>query len=300
MESTDTKPEAPAPDLTRFMARHTAIIEPPRRTQVPGFAWQHEVQVALPPSYASSDRAYPVVWLTDGSAIFRSAVELATVFAMDGTIPEVIVVGFGSEPTATLMEVATRRNFDFTTKEDVFPAGLGGERMRATAAAAGVPVPPGGGAPALLDHLVDVLRPELTGAYRMDSERHVLFGHSGGGTFVGYSLFARPGAFQGYICGSPFLNASDGHIFQLEDEYAQHHTDLPAAIYFGIGEQELASPLLAAHGLGSSMLRLAETLLLRGYPSLRVVVRVSPGETHPAMYWPLLSEGLREVFRASS
>jgi predicted alpha/beta superfamily hydrolase len=166
--------------------------------------------------------------------------------------------------------------------------------------AAGVPLPPGGGAPAVLDHLVDVLRPGLTAAYRMDPERHVLFGHSGGGTFVGYSLFARPGTFQGYICGSPFLNASGGHVFRMEDEYAQHHTDLPAALCFGIGEQELASPLLAAHGLGSSMLRLVETLLLRSYPSLRIVVRVFPGQTHQAVYWPLLSEGLGEVFRTNA
>src|SRR5262245_33888718 len=56
-------------------------IEPSRRMQASGYPWEHEIQIALPPSYGKSDRKYPVLWVTDGSFFLSAALEVATACA---------------------------------------------------------------------------------------------------------------------------------------------------------------------------------------------------------------------------
>jgi predicted alpha/beta superfamily hydrolase len=58
----------------------------------------------------------------------------------------------------------------------------------------------------------------------MDPDDHGLLGYSAGGAFVTYALFARPGAFAKYICGSAGLYAGDNAIFDLEEKYAADTT----------------------------------------------------------------------------
>ena len=50
-------------------------IEPIRRMRGEGLPWDHEIQIAVPPSYAETDKAYPVLWMTDGLWQFDLAVK---------------------------------------------------------------------------------------------------------------------------------------------------------------------------------------------------------------------------------
>jgi predicted alpha/beta superfamily hydrolase len=120
----------------------------------------------------------------------------------------------------------------------------------------------------------------------MDPDDHGIIGESGGGTFIGYALFARPGGFARYICGSPALYNSHNAIFDLEARYAAEHDDLRAHVFFAAGEAEITQPLINACGCMSSMAKMAETLSFRGYPSLRLTVKIFPGESHGIL--PLL------------
>src|SRR6266478_3679243 len=90
-------------------------IEPSRRMRAAGFKWEHEIQVALPPSYGKTENAYPVLWVTDGSYWFETAVNIANVFAQKH-LPEAIVVGVGAPPEAA-DEYNMRRIYDFTPNE---------------------------------------------------------------------------------------------------------------------------------------------------------------------------------------
>ncbi|MGY0390603.1 alpha/beta hydrolase-fold protein [Nocardioides sp. WG-D5] len=69
-------------------------IQPTRfiRARSHDFGHDHEVQIALPASYASSDQAYPVLWVTDGAAYFELAASTANVLALGSQCPEFIVV----------------------------------------------------------------------------------------------------------------------------------------------------------------------------------------------------------------
>jgi len=148
----------------------------------------------------------------------------------------------------------------------------------------------------LLAFLVDELRPALARTYRMDDEDHGLMGHSGGGMFTNYALFARPGAFRRYIIGSPSSNAVDRAAFRMEATYAAANQDLKADIFFGAGELEIGQLLTAAWGIVSAPVLMAETLLLRQYPSLRITTRIFPGKDHFTVLADVLSEGIRAVW----
>jgi hypothetical protein len=156
---------------------------------------------------------------------------------------------------------------------------------------------PIGGAPKFLDFLVDEVRPALAAAYRMDAHDHCLFGVSGGGMFVGYAIFARPDAFAKFICGSPVLDGGNYMIFDMEEEYAAAHDDFPARIFFAAGEEEIDHLGHAAWDIVGSMSRLAQTLLLRQYPSLRLKTCFFPGEGHNSVIPFTMSRGIRWLWQ---
>jgi predicted alpha/beta superfamily hydrolase len=173
----------------------------------------------------------------------------------------------------------------------MFYDGPGGDLMRKMGAPEGQPQQ----ADDLLAFLVDEVRPALAKTYRMEDD-HGLIGHSGGGMFTSYALFARPGAFRRYIIGSPSSNAVDKAAFRLEEAYAADHTDLKADVFFGAGEQEIGQLLMAAWGIVSAPVLMAETLLLRQYPSTRVTTRIFPGKDHYTVIADIISEGVRAVW----
>jgi uncharacterized protein len=269
-------------------SRHTMRRERPRLLRGKAFDYDHEIQVALPPSYDQTDDAYPVLWVTDGSVFFDLAVGIVPTCKL-----EMIVVGVGCPQDLPSSEFSRRRSFDFSPGERLAYDGLGGrmvEEAHARRTRARL-----GGAPVFLDFLVDDVREALARDYRMDAGDHWLFGVSGGGMFVGYSLFARPGAFAKYICGSPCLNGGDRQIFALEERYAADHDDLPAKVFFGAGEAEIEALNLAAWDIVGSMASMAQTLRLRQYPSLRLDFRIFPGEGHNSVIPLILSTGLRAL-----
>ena len=262
-------------------------VENTRRMRIDDYEWEHEVRVALPASYADSTKAYPVLWVTDNK------LELA--ISILGKV-DLILVGVGPRHSSAT-EFDIRRCYDFYAMQDFFPMGPGGEYLRRE-----LPISfpglhlGGGGASRFLDFLVDEVRPILAAEYRMDEVDHGIIGHSAGGTFVAYAMFARPGAFTSYICGSPALYSGNSWLFELEKQYATEHDDLSARVFFGAGEAEIAEPFVSAHGCVSSMIKMAETLGLRSYPSLRLTTRIFPGETHATILPLVLSWGVRSVW----
>src|SRR5262249_28847537 len=135
-----------------------------------------------------------------------------------------------------------RRGYDFYAGEDLKPPGLYGEHMEAEVLrerkARGIH-DRGGGARQFLDFLVDEVRPALAAEYRMRSDDQALEGASAGGWFVMYALFTRPGAFAKYIAGAPSLYYNQDLIWEIEEQFAATHDDLPAQLFFGIGDQEM-------------------------------------------------------------
>jgi predicted alpha/beta superfamily hydrolase len=270
-------------------------IEPPKMMRAQGFRWEHEVRVALPWSYYRTDKTYPVLWITD------NVLELAlpVLLGGGGGIPiELILVSVGA-PRIPMRDFMARRHFDFLPPEGEFFDGPARDRLRQNWLRffSGVQESEAiGGDARFLDFLIDDVRPRLAAEYRMDAEDHGLIGVSHGGRFVAHALFARPGAFSRYICGSPSLNVGNYKVFEMEQEYAAEHDDLPAHVFLGAGENEITEDVFSGVGIVSSMVRLAETLSVRGYPSLRLTVKIFPGESHGTTWQPVLSWGVRSVW----
>jgi uncharacterized protein len=285
--------KASVPDWQRPGARCTMSIEPPIAMYAAAFDWCYEVQVALPASYGVMPiKRYPVLWLTDGPFLLHLAVGLLNTLVIGGLAPEMIIVGVGCSSEAGAAEFGRRRAIDFAPPgQTILFEGPGGEYFRKLG------VLDGGlqKADALLAFLVDEVRPTLTQTYRMSADQG-LMGHSGGGMFASYALFARPGAFRRYIIGSPSSNAADRASFRLEAEYAATNSDLNANVFFGAGEQEIGKLSLAAWGIVSAPILMAETLLLRQYPSLKVTTRIFPGKDHSSVIADIISEGVRAVW----
>ena len=269
-------------------------IEPAVSMRTAAFDWDYEVQVALPASYgAVPGKSYPVLWLTDGPFLLHLAVGLLNTLVVGGLAPEMIIVGVGCASEAGATEFGRRRSIDFAPPgKSILFDGPGGDYFRKLG------VPEEGTrqqADDLLAFLVDEVRPALSQKYRM-SDDHGLLGHSGGGMFASYALFARPGAFRRYIIGSPSSNAADRAAFRLESDYAAAHTDLKADVFFGAGELEISKLSLAAWGIVSAPVLMAETLLLRQYPSLKVTTRIFSGKDHSSVIADVIAEGVRAVW----
>jgi len=255
--------------------------------------WPHDVHIALPPSYDHSDRTYPVLWVTDASLGFPLVAGLMTSLGLVQEMPELIVVGVGAPAELDLAEFNLRRTYDFYPRPRWINAGPGGAQMEALLSDDILKA--GGGADSVLSFLVDELRPQLAAEFRFDDD-HGLVGFSAGGHFVGYALLSRPQAFDRYLADSPALSGCEDLLFTLEAEYAATHDDLPAKVFFAAGEAELADPYIAAADVVGSMARMAQLLRLRGYPSLELVTRVYPGQTHGSAAAYALSEGLRVLY----
>lgn len=285
------------PDWQRPGARCTMAIEPPLTVRTEAFEWDYEVQVALPASYdAVPDRLYPVLWLTDGSFLLHLTVGLLNTLVIGGLAPEMIVVAVGCPSEAGAAEFGRRRAIDFAPPgPSILFDGPGGEYFRKLGVPDGTPQK----ADKLLAFLVDELRPSLSRTYRMNAD-HGLLGHSGGGMFASYALFARPGAFRRYIIGSPSSNAVHREAFRLEADFAAKNDDLVADVFFGAGELEIGKLSLAAWGVVSAPVLMAETLLLRQYPSLKLTTRIFSGKDHSSVIADVIAEGIRAVWTGAA
>ncbi|MEO3828869.1 alpha/beta hydrolase-fold protein [Actinomadura sp. B10D3] len=272
--------------------RHTYRVLPPQRIQGADLPWPHEVHIALPPSY-DDERTFPVLWVTDASLAFPLTVGLMNALGIVQEIPELIVIGVGTPGESDLAEFNLRRTRDFYPAPRWVNAGPGGAQMEAVLSDDVLKA--GGGAAAFLSFLVDELRPRLAAELRFGDD-HGLAGFSAGGHFVGYALLSRPDAFGRYLAGSPALSGCEDLLFTLEAEYAATHDDLPARVFLGAGEAELADPYVAAADVVGSMTRMAQVLRLRGYPSLELTSRLYPGQTHGSAASYALSEGLRTLY----
>jgi hypothetical protein len=71
---------------------------------------------------------------------------------------------------------------------------------------------------------------------------------------------------------------------------------LKADLFFGAGEREFVQLVPAAWGLASAPMLMAETLILRQYPSLKVTARIFPGKDHYSVMPDTMAEGLRAVY----
>ncbi|HEX5614928.1 MAG TPA: alpha/beta hydrolase-fold protein [Acidimicrobiia bacterium] len=249
----------------------------------------------------STDRALPVLYLTDANGFFGATVDAVRSMQLSRLLPPLLVVGIGY-PRGTLADTVDLRARDLTPTTDdafarVYPSDTGT-----------------GGASRFLAFIRDELMPWVASNYRIDAHDATYFGHSLGGLFGTYAMLTEPTTFTRYIVASPSYWWDRETIFRLEDEYAATNDDLPARAFFGIGaDEDHAGRITEATNMPDAeraiaqkysfdmveqMQRFVARVTSRGYRNLDATTRVFADEFHCTVAPLVLSRGLRSLFDA--
>ena len=216
----------------------------------------------------------PTLFITDGNDNFQ-VVKTVT----NGQIPPMVLVGIGY-PDQDYMVRAERRSVDLTPTLDE-------EMVARTMEAYGVNVAYGGG-PEFLQFIRDDAIPFIEGNYCASSVR-ALGGYSYGGLFAAHVLLSAPGLFNRFIIGSPSLWWDDRGIFDMEENFANAHSDLQAQVFMSIGDEEDGEYI-------GDLFSFSQALRSRKYPSLTVTTRLWEGEDHISAKVPTYHRGVRVIF----
>lgn len=274
-------------------ARANMEVLETERIQSSGFSYEHAVTIALPASYqVQPDRTYPVLWVLDDPLMTRMAISTVDLLVSGNMMPEVIVIGVGS-PSEDGLPGVGRRILEFSPPGKGFGApGLYSEELAKVAPFPEYPHL----ADTFLAFLIDELRPQMAGRYRFSGE-HILHGHSLGGMLGGYTLFARPGAFDKMILGSPAMANVDDAVFKAEEAYSAENSALPAELYIGAGGEEGNQWFLSVGSILGGTARFVERLQLRGYEGLSLKSQFYTGENHYTVAPRVLLDGLVHLYR---
>jgi predicted alpha/beta superfamily hydrolase len=166
------------------------------------------LSIYLPDDYHISTARYPVLYVLDGGAYAAYVAETVRLLAFQRDIPPLIVVGIPN----------TNRVRDFSP----FPLANS---------------PGSGGADAFLRFLSEELIPHMDAHYRTETYR-ILFGHSLGGSFTVYALFAQPTVFQAGLAVSPALYSDRGRLLRhLEGLLASGRGFPTSYLWLSIGDE---------------------------------------------------------------
>jgi len=233
------------------MDRARSGIETPERAFVIPRTWQWDMRAARTgrdyrifvsePVAPPPEGGYPVVYALDGNASFGSLAEAMRLQSRPPHgIEPMLVIGIGYDSDAPI--VTEQRFYDYTERAapSELPQRPNGSAWPAT-----------GGADDFLAFIEEELKPAIEGRYPVDRRRQSLFGHSLGGLFALYALFARPESFRSYIAGSPSIWWKNHALLQrrhgLRERLSQG--DVRVDVLIGIGSEEKPSMVADARGM---------------------------------------------------
>ncbi|MFL6658519.1 MAG: alpha/beta hydrolase [Massilia sp.] len=240
----------------------------------------YQVLVSLPPSYKTSTRRYPVVFVTDAPYAFPVVRSMAKRMGDHGRgLEEFILVGLAYANGDT-SEYSRRRDYTPVPSTDTgLESDMPGRKVLF------------GEAEGYRQFVAADVFALVASHYRADMTRKIFAGHSYGSLFGLHALFTDPAMFDQYILGSPSLWYAKRVMFEREKAYAASHKDLKTAIYFGVGSLEGRGK----ETMITDMKQFEALLKSRKYPGLRVQSRVFDDETHLTVAPAILTHGLQWV-----
>jgi predicted alpha/beta superfamily hydrolase/glyoxylase-like metal-dependent hydrolase (beta-lactamase superfamily II) len=262
-----------------------------REVHAQGLNRDYQVFVALPESYRSSSRRYPVLFVTDAAYGFPVTRSIASRLAKHAGLEEAIVVGLSYAKGDSA--VYSRRR-DYTPSKPRSQSYASDTPGRAVAF---------GEAAGYGEFIADEVFPLIATHYRADMHRKVFVGHSYGSLLGLQLLLTRPATFEHYILGSPSLWFDRGVMFDREKAYAASHKDMPASVFFGIGEREtLAAGKKRSRteedaDMVADLREFDTALTSHRYPGLATRLEVFADEDHASVFPLVLTHGLRTYLK---
>lgn len=176
--------------------------------------------VNLPDAYNSEQRnRYPVVYLLDANLYFDVIATTLNKYSEVGLAPSVILVGIGYKDFPTMDSLRNR--------DDTYPVAIPEYEMTVS-----------GGADKFLSFIDNELTPYIDSAYRTDTSKRTLMGHSLGGYFTSYALLqnllGKSKNLSYYIAASPSLHYNHYYLLnQLKQATKQANKKVKAYITYG-------------------------------------------------------------------
>jgi predicted alpha/beta superfamily hydrolase len=243
----------------------------------------YDVQVSLPPSYKTSNKRYPVLFVTDAPYAFPVVRAIAKRVGDGGDgLEEFILVGLGYGKGDT-PSYSRRRDYTPTESSDSnLKSDMPGRAVKH------------GEAEGYRRFIAADVFPLIAKNYRADMSRKTFVGHSYGSLLGLHVLFAEPSMFDQYVLGSPSMWFGKRVMFEREKAFAATHKDLKAKLYFGVGGLETRKPG-EDHDMVADMKQLERVLKSRRYPGLRTESHVFNGEDHLTVAPRIITGGLMSV-----
>lgn len=247
----------------------------------------YQVFVALPDSYASSKRSYPVVFVVDADYAFPVVRNIASRLHRHAGMEEAIIVG---------LSYAKGDGGVFSRRRDYTPSTPRKHTYRSDMPGR---APAFGEAASYGRYLTGEVLPFIARHYRADMGRKIFVGHSYGSLLGLQMMLDAPRSFEHYILGSPSLWFDAGIMFDREQAFAVRNKDLPASVFFGIGSLETLAPgkkRSRAEEDADMVADLREfdaALKGRGYRNLRTRLKVFADEDHASVLPMVVTHGLR-------
>jgi len=243
----------------------------------------YDVQVSLPPSYKTSTRRYPVLFVTDAPYAFPVVRAIAKRVGDGGDgLEEFILVGLG---------YAKGDTSSYSRRRDYTPTETAGTHLKSDMPGRAIKH---GEAEGYRRFIATDVFPLIAKHYRADMSRKIFVGHSYGSLLGLHMLFTEPSMFDQYVLGSPSLWFGKRVMFEREKAFAATHKDLKAKVYFGVGGLETRKPG-DDHDMVADMKQLERVLKSRRYPGLRTESQVFNDEDHLTVAPRIITGGLKWV-----
>ena len=237
----------------------------------------YQIMVSLPPSYNTSTRRYPVVFVTDANYAFPVTRGLAKRVGANGHgLEEFILVGLGYA-NGESAEYSRRRDYTPINPQMNYVSDMPGREPRF------------GEAEGFRRFIAADVFPLIAQHYRADMARKVFVGHSYGSLLGLHVLFTQASMFDQYILGSPSLWYGKRVMFEREKAFAATHKDLKARVYFGVGALETGPE----ENMVADLKQFEALLRSRHYPGLQLESRVFADEDHLTLAPGLITRGLK-------
>lgn len=212
----------------------------------------------LPPASAGPRSSLPVLYVLDGESWTEVMAGI-----VDAARTRVIIVGIHG---------AGMRSRDFVPANSCTSSG--------------------GGQALYFDFLRNELMPQVESTVGGDPRQRLLFGHSHGGSFVLYAMFAQsPGAhaFRSYLAVDASLGCMPNEAQGWDQNYARNHTELPVRLHLSC----------ASGGNYAANVAYGQTIEQRRYARL-ALVSTSYSGTHNGIVPQAFTEGLAFALAATA
>ncbi len=230
------------------------------------------IQVGLPMGYSSSDKSYPVFYITDGDISFGMTKGIADLLMMGREIQEIIIVGISYGQGLKYRQ--EKRWRDFLPGSDNLIAE--GENTS--------------GADNFIRFIQYELFPAINNNYRTNPDSSAIGGHSLGGLLNSYILFKQPELFNKYFIGSPVVYWDNNTIIKLETEYFNRYKELNRTVYAYYGSLENKD-------YTNPIEDFIQNIQTHHYKGLRLVSNIFEGETHMSVPSVAITHGLKTIFK---